>query len=72
METMHALNQPHRFRNGLRLVSLVLFLGAGRYGHAQSTTVHDPAALKPPPGSRVAIVEFEDMECPDCARANPF
>jgi len=35
------------------------------------TQVHDPAALKPPPGARVAIVEFEDMECPDCARANP-
>lgn len=36
------------------------------------TQVHDPAALKPPPGARVAIVEFEDMECPDCARANPL
>jgi len=23
-------------------------------------------------GARVAIVEFEDMECPDCARANPL
>src|ERR1700722_11688530 len=36
-----------------------------------TTIVHDPAALKPPAGSRVAIVEFEDMECPDCANANP-
>jgi protein-disulfide isomerase len=36
------------------------------------TQVHDPSALKPPPGARVAIVEFEDMECPDCARANPL
>ncbi|MGC1424326.1 MAG: hypothetical protein WA815_18370, partial [Terracidiphilus sp.] len=26
-----------------------------------TTPVHDPAALKPPPGARVAIVEFEDM-----------
>ena len=42
------------------------------FAHAQSTTVHDPAALKPPPGAHVAIVEFEDMECPDCARANPL
>jgi protein-disulfide isomerase len=42
--------------------------------HAQSPTtqVHDPAALRPPTGARVAIVEFEDMECPDCARANPL
>jgi protein-disulfide isomerase len=36
------------------------------------TQVHDPSALKPPPGARVAIVEFEDLECPDCARANPL
>jgi protein-disulfide isomerase len=36
-----------------------------------TTQVHDPAALKPPAGARVAIIEFEDMECPDCARANP-
>src|SRR5215469_149217 len=38
----------------------------------QGTQVHDPAALKPPAGARVAIVEFEDMQCPDCARANPL
>ena len=36
-----------------------------------TTQVHDASALKPPAGARVAIVEFEDMECPDCARANP-
>ena len=44
--------------------------------HAQfapppTTQVHDVSALKPPAGARVAIVEFEDLECPDCARANP-
>jgi protein-disulfide isomerase len=31
----------------------------------------DGSSLKPPPGARVAIVVFEDMECPDCARAYP-
>jgi protein-disulfide isomerase len=36
------------------------------------TQVHDSSALKPPPGASIAIVEFEDMECPDCARANPL
>ncbi len=36
------------------------------------TQVHDPAALKPPAGARVALVEFEDLECPDCGRANPL
>ena len=37
-----------------------------------TTQVHDPAALKPPAGAKVAIIEFEDMQCPDCARANPI
>ncbi|HEV2463576.1 MAG TPA: thioredoxin domain-containing protein [Acidobacteriaceae bacterium] len=27
--------------------------------------------LKPPPGSHVAIVEFDDLECPMCGRENP-
>ncbi|MGA3080543.1 MAG: thioredoxin domain-containing protein [Terracidiphilus sp.] len=36
------------------------------------TQVHDTSALKPPAGASVAIVEFEDLECPDCARANPL
>ena len=31
----------------------------------------DASSLKPPPGVRVAIVVFEDLECPDCARAYP-
>src|SRR5205814_1258780 len=31
----------------------------------------DGSQLKPPPGARVAIVIFEDLECPDCARAYP-
>jgi len=39
---------------------------------APGTQVHDPSALRPPAGAKVAIVEFEDLECPDCARANPL
>jgi protein-disulfide isomerase len=31
----------------------------------------DASSLKPPPGASVAIVVFEDLECPDCARAYP-
>ena len=31
----------------------------------------DTSALKPPPGAKVAIVEFIDLQCPDCANANP-
>jgi protein-disulfide isomerase len=43
-----------------------------QYGAPPATQVHDASALKPPPGARVAIVEFYDLECPDCARANPL
>ena len=32
----------------------------------------DGSSLKPPPGAKVAIVVFEDLECPDCARAYPL
>jgi protein-disulfide isomerase len=31
----------------------------------------DASSLKPPPGARVAIVVFEDLECPSCALAYP-
>jgi protein-disulfide isomerase len=33
--------------------------------------VLDSSSLHPPAGSRVAIVEFDDLECPACAAANP-
>src|SRR5579872_6782309 len=32
----------------------------------------DGSSLKPPAGSKVAIVVFEDMECPSCARNYPL
>jgi protein-disulfide isomerase len=31
----------------------------------------DGSSLKLPPGAKVALVMFEDLECPDCARAYP-
>jgi protein-disulfide isomerase len=31
----------------------------------------DASSFKPPAGAKVAIVVFEDLECPDCARAYP-
>jgi protein-disulfide isomerase len=64
-----------RAGRGLSLAAMALAMTLST--HAQfgapppGTQVHDPSALRPPAGARVAIVEFEDMECPDCARANP-
>lgn len=73
-----ALTVPFRFRRpAMRLAVAATALLMTMNLHAQfgappaGTQVHDPSALRPPAGSRVAIVEFEDMECPDCARANP-
>lgn len=43
-----------------------------QFGAPPTTQVHDASALRPPAGARVAIVEFADMECPDCANANPL
>ena len=42
--------------------------------HAQnppSAQPQDTSVLKPPPGARVAIVEFGDLECPFCGNINP-
>ncbi|HVU45876.1 MAG TPA: thioredoxin domain-containing protein [Terracidiphilus sp.] len=34
--------------------------------------MHNASLLKLPAGVRVAIVEFDDMQCPACAHANPL
>jgi protein-disulfide isomerase len=60
----------------LALAAATLLVAAGANAQfaapAATTQVHDPAALKPPAGARVALIEFVDMECPDCGRANPL
>jgi protein-disulfide isomerase len=43
-----------------------------QFGAPPTTQVRDSSPLKPPAGARVAIVEFYDLECPDCANANPL
>jgi protein-disulfide isomerase len=71
------------FRRGRR-VSAGLFLGLtgaallvaatarAQFSAPPSTHVQDASALKPPPGAHIAIVEFDDLECPACAHANPI
>lgn len=39
---------------------------------AQAPRASDKSVLKPPPGARVAIYEFEDLECPSCSKAAPI
>jgi protein-disulfide isomerase len=38
----------------------------------QVSALKDTSSLKPPPGTKVAIIEYEDLECPYCAHAFPF
>jgi protein-disulfide isomerase len=66
-------NMP-RFFSISRLLPAVAIAVFGVFAAcAQSPMqVLDPSALHPPVGSRVAIVEFDDLQCPSCAAANPI
>ncbi len=76
--TQSPLARSGRCRMGLFLSLAALFLAASALANAQfaapsqGTQVHDSSVLKPPAGARVAMVEFADLECPDCANANPL
>lgn len=39
---------------------------------AQIALAQDTSALRPPKGSKLALIVFEDLQCPDCARAHPL
>jgi protein-disulfide isomerase len=53
-------------RNLLKPFALALFLLCAVVAFAGDTSV-----LRPPKGSKVALLVFEDYQCPDCARAAP-
>jgi protein-disulfide isomerase len=61
------------FRIGRLLAVSVAALGIAMGARAQDQPLHprDTSALHPPPGAKVAIVEFYDLECPMCAMENP-
>lgn len=62
-------------RASIALAAALFFAIAAIAAHAQfgpSTGQIVPSPiLRPPAGSRVAIVEFGDLQCPACAAANP-
>ena len=39
---------------------------------SQATQFKDTSLLKPPAGAKVAVIEYEDLECPACAHAFPI
>jgi protein-disulfide isomerase len=73
------MSASFRLRSAVALAILGFLLTAAPRASAQfsgaqanATPAGDKSPLKPPPGARVAIFEFQDLECPDCARANPL
>lgn len=50
---------------------LALFGTLGLRAHAQDNS-YAAQVLRPPKGAKLALVVFEDLECPDCARAAPL
>lgn len=66
--------RPTRFvpSRALACVLCLAFVSAATAASAQTPIqILDASALHPPAGARVAIVEFDDLQCPACAAANP-
>jgi protein-disulfide isomerase len=66
-----------RFFAATLLASVLVTTGTaqsvvGATASNRATPVKDSSMLKPPAGAKVAIVEWEDLECPACARAFPI
>jgi protein-disulfide isomerase len=58
------MNRPKYFL-ALAILAVVALI-------ALEARAEDTSALKPPKGASVALIVFEDLECPDCARAAPL
>jgi protein-disulfide isomerase len=66
MNTQNKAMEMKRFLAALSLTALCLLLSAAVF--AQDS----PEALRPPKGSQVALVVFEDLQCPQCGRVAPL
>jgi protein-disulfide isomerase len=62
----------NRFALALALVSVAPAVAQNAMPQANATAFKDTSAFKPPSGAKVAIIEFEDLECPLCARVSPM
>jgi len=70
---------PRMNRVSAALLALSLAAASGIAAHAQTSLppnqvspFKDTSMLKPPAGAKVAILEWEDLECPACAHAFPI
>ncbi len=55
----------HKFLIALAILAVTALI-------ALEVRADDRSALRPPKGASVALIVFEDLECPDCARAAPL
>ncbi|HUS19878.1 MAG TPA: thioredoxin domain-containing protein [Terriglobales bacterium] len=62
-----------RIRSQMAMVSAFMLTTLVALGQAPAAVnQHRLQALKPPVGAKVAVIVFEDLQCPDCARAHPL
>lgn len=54
------------------LIIPVLLVTALAFAQETPLQVRDTSILKPPPGHKIAIIEFMDLECPVCRLDNPI
>ena len=55
------------------IISICALTAQGQFlGTGPRDGFHDTSILRPTAGSKVAIIVFEDLECPACARAHPY
>jgi protein-disulfide isomerase len=77
---MHFFANPRLSTTSLAFAAaLALIFPCSGTAHAQfsappntANTFRDTSMVKPPAGAKVAIYEFEDLECPACAHAFPI
>jgi protein-disulfide isomerase len=72
---MSLLTQPRLALAAALLLALPAAIPASAQFSAPPNTANkfkDTSLVKPPAGARVAIYEFEDLECPACAHAFPI
>jgi protein-disulfide isomerase len=67
----------HKMKRHAQLAALTLLLSpfallAQSFGTNPPNVFRNLSSLKPPAGSKVAIVVFEDLGCPGCAYAQPI
>ena len=66
------MRRINRFAISLTLLSSAALAPAQFTNPRSPNDFHDTSMLRPPAGSKVAIIVFEDLGCPGCARAHPL